>query len=247
MARRNFIQGGNNRVILATDGDFNVGTSSQEELVKLIEAERNSGVYLTVLGFGRGNLQDGKMQMLADKGNGNHAYIDAIGEAKKILIDEFGATLFTVANDVKLQLEFDPAMVKEYRLIGYENRLLNTEDFANDKIDAAELGAGHTVTVLYELVLNTGRKERGSIGELRMRFKPPGQAVSKLLKQSVEFAPAPFAGASEDLRWSAAVAEFALLLRKSEHAGVATTPTCGKLPVGPWGTTRTERASKCWA
>jgi Ca-activated chloride channel family protein len=144
---------GNNRVILCTDGDFNVGLSSDDALEKLIEEERKSGVYLTVLGYGTGNYQDAKMQKLADKGNGNHAYIDGISEAKKVLINEFGGTLFTIAKDVKLQIEFNPAAkVQGYRLIGYENRMLAKEDFNNDKKDAGELGSGHTVTAIYELI-----------------------------------------------------------------------------------------------
>jgi Ca-activated chloride channel family protein len=152
VARENFNKEGNNRVILCTDGDFNVGQSSDDALERMIENERKSGVYLTVLGFGTGNYQDAKMQKLADKGNGNHAYIDGISEAKKVLGNEFGGTLFTIANDVKLQIEFNPAKVKGYRLIGYENRMLAKEDFNNDKKDAGELGSGHTVTALYELI-----------------------------------------------------------------------------------------------
>jgi Ca-activated chloride channel family protein len=152
IAKENFLKNGNNRVILCTDGDFNVGISSDDALEDLIEAERKSGVYLTVLGFGTGNYQDAKMQKLADKGNGNHSYIDGINEAKKVLINEFGGTLFTIAKDVKLQIEFNPGKVKAYRLIGYENRILAKEDFNNDKKDAGELGSGHTVTALYEII-----------------------------------------------------------------------------------------------
>jgi len=152
LAKENFTKNGNNRVILCTDGDFNVGLSSDDALENLIEEERKSGVYLTVLGFGTGNYQDAKMQKLADKGNGNHSYIDGISEAKKVLISEFGGTLFTIAKDVKLQIEFNPGKVKAYRLIGYENRMLAKEDFNNDKKDAGELGSGHTVTALYEII-----------------------------------------------------------------------------------------------
>jgi Ca-activated chloride channel family protein len=152
IAKENLLKNGNNRVILCTDGDFNVGISSDDALEYLIEAERKSGVYLTVLGFGTGNYQDAKMQKLADKGNGNHAYIDGISEAKKVLISEFGGTLFTIARDVKLQIEFNPGKVKAYRLIGYENRMLAKEDFNNDKKDAGELGSNHTVTALYEII-----------------------------------------------------------------------------------------------
>ncbi|HRF41540.1 MAG TPA: VWA domain-containing protein, partial [Saprospiraceae bacterium] len=152
VARQHFVKGGNNRVILATDGDFNVGASSDADMVRLIEEERKSGVFLTVLGFGMGNYKDNKMQQLSNAGNGNHAYIDDIDEAKKVLVEEFGGTLFTIAKDVKIQIEFNPAQVAGYRLIGYENRLLNKEDFNDDKKDAGELGAGHTVTALYEIV-----------------------------------------------------------------------------------------------
>jgi len=152
LAKENFMKTGNNRIILATDGDFNVGISSDDELVTMIEAERKTGVFLTVLGFGMGNYKDNKMQQLADKGNGNHAYIDNLNEAKKVLVKEFGSTLFTIANDVKLQVEFNPSKVQSYRLIGYENRMLQKEDFNDDKKDAGELGAGHTVTALYEII-----------------------------------------------------------------------------------------------
>jgi len=151
-AQKNFVQGGNNRVVLCTDGDFNVGLSSDDELERLIELKRKTGIYLTVLGFGTGNYQDAKMQKLADKGNGNHAYIDNQNEAKKVLVTEFGGTLFTIAKDVKLQVEFNPALVQGYRLIGYENRMLAKEDFNDDKKDAGELGSGHTVTALYEII-----------------------------------------------------------------------------------------------
>ena len=151
-AKENFLKGGNNRVILCTDGDFNVGASSDDDLVRMIEEERKSGVFLTVLGYGMGNYKDNKMEKLADKGNGNHAYIDGLSEAKKVLVNEFGGTLFTIAKDVKLQVEFNPAKVQAYRLIGYENRMLNKEDFNNDKKDAGELGSGHTVTALYEVI-----------------------------------------------------------------------------------------------
>ena len=151
-AREHFIEGGNNRVILATDGDFNIGPSSDAALVRMIEKERESGIFLTVLGYGMGNYKDNKMQQLADKGNGNHAYIDNINEAKKVLVTEFGGTVFTIAKDVKIQIEFNPAAVEGYRLIGYENRLLQNEDFNDDQKDAGELGSGHTVTALYEII-----------------------------------------------------------------------------------------------
>ncbi len=152
IAKENFAKEGNNRVILCTDGDFNIGESSDDEMERLIEEERKSGVFLTVLGYGMGNYKDSKMQKLADKGNGNHAYIDQLSEAKKVLVNEFGGTLFTIAKDVKLQIEFNPAKVQGYRLIGYENRILTKEDFNDDKKDAGELGSGHTVTALYEII-----------------------------------------------------------------------------------------------
>ena len=151
-AQENFMQEGNNRIILCTDGDFNIGASSDDDMVRLIEKERNKGIYLSVLGFGMGNYKDSKMEQLADKGNGNYAYIDGINEAKKVLVNEFGGTLFTIAKDVKLQIEFNPNKVAGYRLIGYEDRLLNKEDFNDDKKDAGELGSGHTVTALYEII-----------------------------------------------------------------------------------------------
>ncbi|MEM9897204.1 MAG: von Willebrand factor type A domain-containing protein, partial [Bacteroidota bacterium] len=152
IAKENFVVGGNNRVVLATDGDFNVGASSNAEMERLIEDKRKDGVFLTVLGFGMGNYKDSKMETLADKGNGNYAYIDTMKEAKKVLVNEFGGTMFTIAKDVKIQVEFNPAVVQAYRLIGYENRLLNDEDFNDDKKDAGELGSGHTVTALYEII-----------------------------------------------------------------------------------------------
>src|SRR5688572_17474263 len=152
IAKDNFIKQGNNRIILATDGDFNVGISSDDELVRLIENEREAGVFLSVLGYGMGNYKDNKMQQLADKGNGNHSYIDNINEARKVLVNEFGSTLFTIAKDVKIQIEFNPDKVEGYRLIGYENRMLAAEDFNDDRKDAGELGSGHTVTALYEII-----------------------------------------------------------------------------------------------
>ncbi len=241
VARKNFIRGGNNRVVLCTDGDFNVGVSSDGELVKLIENERESGVFLTVLGFGMGNYQDNKMQQLADKGNGNHAYIDQIGEAKKVLISEFGGTLFAIAKDVKIQIEFNPARVAGYRLIGYENRLLAREDFDDDTKDAGELGAGHRVTALYEIVpagqpLPLGVKNgemryqetklsaaagSGELLSLKLRYKQPkAAAASQLIETTVadRLAGAP----SDNFQLAAATAEFGLLLRHSSYKGKAT-------------------------
>ena len=169
IAEENFIEGGNNRIILATDGDFNVGVSSTSEMERLVEKEREKGVFMTVLGFGSGNIKDDKMEVIADKGNGNYAYIDNIREARKVFITEFGGTLFTIAKDVKFQLEFNPKQVKSYRLIGYENRLLNDEDFNDDKKDAGEMGAGHTVTALYEIVTanSTSNKHQPSVDQLK--------------------------------------------------------------------------------
>jgi Ca-activated chloride channel family protein len=202
IARENFITGGNNRIILATDGDFNVGASSDDELVRLIEKERQSGVFLSVLGFGMGNYKDNKMQQLADKGNGNHSYIDNINEAKKVLVSEFGSTLFTIAKDVKIQVEFNPAKVQAYRLVGYENRMLAAEDFNDDAKDAGELGSGHTVTALYEIIpvgvkddfsksvdplkyqLNDSRiiaTGGNEIMTIKLRYKKPDEDVSRLI------------------------------------------------------------------
>jgi Ca-activated chloride channel homolog len=236
----NFIRGGNNRVILATDGDFNVGVSSDGELIRLIEDRRKTGVFLTVLGFGMGNLKDAKMEQLADHGNGNYAYIDNLLEAKKTLVHEIGGTLFTVAKDVKVQVEFNPARVRAYRLIGYENRLLADEDFTDDTKDAGEMGAGHSVTALYEIVpvgvetdvtirvpdslrYQTAPAprpgERAEIGFVKIRYKQPDGDRSRLLTQPVsgEAACAP----SPDLRFQAAVAEFGLLLKGSAYRGSA--------------------------
>jgi Ca-activated chloride channel family protein len=236
LARESFAKRGINRVILATDGDFNVGTSSEGELVRLIEEERKSGVFLSVLGFGTGNLQDAKMEQLADKGNGNYAYIDSIGEARKVLVEEAGATLVTVAKDVKLQVEFNPAKVAEYKLIGYENRLLADEDFDDDTKDAGEMGAGHSVTALYELV-PARRKAKRSTAPLRyqvartttsaarrdewmsvaVRYKRPSHDRSRKLEVRMKGTPKPFATASEDLRFAAAVATFGMGLRTSKR------------------------------
>lgn len=238
IAKDNFIKGGNNRVILATDGDFNVGVSSEGSLTRLIEKKRKSGVFLTVLGFGSGNYQDAKMEQLADKGNGNHAYIDNILEAKKVLVTEMGGTLLTIAKDVKIQVEFNPKQVKAYRLIGYENRKLAARDFNDDKKDAGELGAGHSITALYEVV-PAGSKEKlagidelkyqrsastaaGSSNELmtvKLRYKPTHGDKSKLLTRVVNNNPTAFGQASNNLRFSAAVAEFGMLLRDSKLKG----------------------------
>jgi Ca-activated chloride channel homolog len=240
-ARENFLKSGNNRVILATDGDFNVGVSSDGELTKLIEKERESGVYLTVLGVGRGNYQDAKMEQLADKGNGNFAYLDDIMEAKRVLVKEMGGTLVTLAKDVKLQVEFNPARVQAYRLIGYENRRLAAQDFNDDKKDAGELGAGHTVTALYEVVPHGVKLETPGVDALKyqapragaapegeasrelltvkFRYKKPSGGASLLLSRPLADETRPFAEASEDLRFAAAAAGFGLTLRGSKHRG----------------------------
>jgi Ca-activated chloride channel homolog len=236
VARENFIKGGNNRIILATDGDFNVGVSSDDELVSLVEKERKSGVFLSVLGYGMGNYKDNKMQQLADKGNGNHSYIDNINEARKVLVSEFGSTLFTIAKDVKIQIEFNPAKVQAYRLIGYENRMLAAEDFNDDQKDAGELGSGHTVTALYE-VIPAGVKSEfpGKVDALKyqpvktmttitggdelmtikLRYKKPDGDVSKLIVHPVTDAHLALANTSENFRFTAAVASFGMLLRNS--------------------------------
>jgi len=239
-AKDNFIKNGNNRVILCTDGDFNVDASSDDELVSMIEKERESGVYLTVLGYGMGNYKDNKMQQLADKGNGNHAYIDDINEAKKILVNEFGGTLFTIAKDVKLQVEFNPAKVAGYRLIGYENRMLNKEDFNDDKKDAGELGSGHTVTALYEIIpfgvkseflkdvdpLKYQKNKDKVITDLtdelltvKFRYKDPSKNTSELIVHPVKNNDVAFIATSNNFRFAAAVAGFGMLLRQSEFKG----------------------------
>ena len=237
-AKENFVKSGNNRVILCTDGDFNVGESSDDAMERLIEEERKSGVFLTVLGYGMGNYQDAKMQKLADKGNGNHAYIDGITEAKKVLVNEFGGTLFTIAKDVKLQIEFNPAKVQGYRLIGYENRMLAKEDFNNDKKDAGELGSGHTVTALYEVIPvgvessflnnvdplkyqkeingNTKTSKTEEIMTVKFRYKVPDGDVSKLIVHPVMDKQIPVAKTSDNFRFAAAVAQFGMLIRNSE-------------------------------
>jgi len=229
LAMKNFAANGNNRVILATDGDFNVGVTSDGELTRMIEEYRENGVYLTVLGFGAGNYQDAKMEQLADKGNGNFAYIDNLSEGKKVFANQLTGTLYTIAKDVKLQIEFNPGKVKAYRLVGYENRMLKKEDFNNDKKDAGELGAGHTVTALYELVMADSKEEFGKVDALKyvatklsgsdevmtvkLRYKPPKENVSKLITQTVEKISG---NESENFRFASAVAECGMLLRDSK-------------------------------
>jgi Ca-activated chloride channel family protein len=236
-ATESFIKEGNNRVILATDGDFNVGVSSDGALIRLIEQKRETGIFLTVLGFGTGNYKDSKMEKLADKGNGNYAYIDDILEAKKVLVNEMGGTLVTIAKDVKVQVEFNPSQVKAYRLIGYENRVLAKEDFDDDKKDAGELGAGHTVTALYELVPAGSDGQVPAAGELKyqksrlvqsdelmtvkLRYKKPDSDTSRLIVQSMQADSFQPAYSSENIRFASAVAEFGLLLRNSQYKGSA--------------------------
>jgi Ca-activated chloride channel family protein len=241
-----FKKEGNNRVILATDGDFNVGESSDAAMEQLIVQQRETGVFLTVLGCGRGNLRDSRMELLADKGNGNYAYLDNLDEARRMLVAQFGGTLFTVAKDVKLQMEFNPARVADYRLIGYENRLLANEDFNNDRKDAGELGAGHTVTALYELVpvgtekplidplkYQLPQAKSGSpaaeVLTVKLRYKEPQGSTSKLLAQPLAGAAVAINQASADQQFAAAVAEFGLLLRQSEQRGTATYATATQL------------------
>jgi Ca-activated chloride channel family protein len=239
VAKQHFKTGGNNRVILATDGDFNVGESSDASMERLIEAKRNDGVFLTVLGYGMGNYKDSKMETLADKGNGNYAYIDNLTEARKVLVNEFGGTLFTIAKDVKLQLEFNPARVKAYRLIGYENRVLQNEDFNNDKKDAGDLGSGHTVTALYEIIpvgveseffkvddlkyqqtqVTPGATESRDLMTIKLRYKTPTAETSKLITHPLVDSNTSLSRTSANFRWSASVAAFGMLLRESEYIG----------------------------
>ena len=240
VARNSFVRGGNNRVILATDGDFNVGASSDGELVRLIEEERKSGVFLTVLGFGTGNYQDEKMQKLAQHGNGNHAYIDSVVEARRALVEQMGGTLLAIAKDVKIQVEPNPRLVKGYRLIGYDTRRLATRDFADDAKDAGELGAGHTVTALYEIlpvgsaetlgqdadrkyteVKPTAAATAGELATVRLRYKAPQGDTSQLISHTVRAEVTPLDKTSNDFRFATAAAELGLLLSGSKFAGQA--------------------------
>jgi Ca-activated chloride channel homolog len=242
IASDNFVKEGNNRVILASDGDFNVGVSSEAELKNLIENKRESGVFLSILGFGMGNYKDNKMETLADKGNGNYAYIDNLQEAQKVFVHEFGGTLFTVAKDVKLQLDFNPKYIKAYRLIGYENRMLRNEDFNDDKKDAGEMGSGHTVTAFYEIIpvgveskylkkvdkskyqeakVLTKEANSNEILTVKLRYKSPVENTSKLMEKVIIDQHIAFDKTSENFRFAAAVAEFGLLLRQSEFSGEA--------------------------
>jgi Ca-activated chloride channel family protein len=240
VAKENFIQKGNNRVILATDGDFNVGISSNEELEKLIEDKRKEGIFLSVLGFGTGNLKDQRMEQLADKGNGNYAYVDGLLEAKKVFMTQLTGTLFTIAKDVKIQIEFNPLKVAKYRLVGYENRMLAREDFLDDKKDAGELGAGHRVTALYEVVpaedkpkaaeesrytetkLKDTAATSGELMLVKLRYKHPDLDKSVGMEQPALDQDTPLDKASANFRFAAAAAGFGMLLKDSKFKGTAT-------------------------
>lgn len=240
IAREHFLTTGNNRVILATDGDFNVGASSDAEMERLIEEKRKEGVFLSVLGFGMGNYKDSKMQKLADRGNGNYAYIDSLLEARKVLVQQMGGTLQTVARDVKVQIEFNPAKVGRHRLIGYEKRLLRSRDFDDDTRDAGEMGAGHSVTVLYEIEptrsgaaqkatelkfqkkhITEDAKKGTILAWARFRYKEPAGEKSSLIEAPVKYEPRTLEQGSTNIRFAAAVAEWCMLLRSSEHKGTA--------------------------
>ena len=231
IAQKAFIKEGNNRVILATDGDFNVGISSESALVDLIEKKRESGVFLSVLGFGTGNYKDNKMEALADKGNGNYQYIDTLLEAKKVLVTQMSGTLYTVAKDVKIQVEFNPAIIHSYRLIGYENRLMANEDFNNDKKDAGEIGMGHRVTALYEVLLSSedadskidrlkyqksSHQDLDELATVKIRYKDPKEDVSKLMSKVIRSNNSEIS--EDDFYFAQSVAGFGMLLRASEYA-----------------------------
>jgi Ca-activated chloride channel homolog len=250
-AQKNFIKGGNNRIILATDGDFNVGESSNGGMERLVEEKRGQGVFITVLGFGMGNVKDDKMEIIADKGNGNYSYIDNLQEARKVLVREFGGTLFTIAKDVKFQIEFNPAKIQAYRLIGYENRILNDEDFNDDNKDAGEMGAGHNVTALYELIPSGSDERIPSVDPLKyqsneekiapdrtnsqefltikLRYKKPDGNTSILLDKPVKGYVRDIDEASDNLRFAAAVSEFGMLLRNSEFRGTSSLLSASEL------------------
>ncbi len=223
-AREGHIQGGNHRVVLATDGDFNVGETSHEGLLRLIEAEAGRGVQLTVLGYGMGNYQDQMLEQLTNRGDGNYAYIDTLEEAQKVLVHQMGGTLHTVAHDVKIQVEMNPDMVQSYRLIGYDNRALAAEDFQDDRKDAGEMGAGHAVTALYEVVLaepvgSGHQRPAAELMSVKVRYKRPGETQSQLLTEPVVDRGLGIGDASDDLRFAAAVASFGMMLRDFEAPG----------------------------
>lgn len=219
VAKQNFIAGGNNRVILATDGDFNVGITRNDDLLQLIEQKRDDGIYLTTLGVGDDNYNDARMEMLADHGNGNYAYLDNIKEAEKVFVRELTGTLVTIAKDVKVQLEFNPALVQSYRQIGYEDRALGNRDFDDDTKDAGELGAGHSVTALYEIV--PAGQARGRVASLRLRYKQPAATRSELITAEATDDGRNIHEASADLQFAASVAEFGMLLRRSRDMGTS--------------------------
>ena len=256
LAEKYFIDGGNNRVILATDGDLNIGASSEDELVKLIKAKRDKGIYLSVLGFGTGNYKDNKMEAIADNGNGNYSYIDSVDEAHRVLVQEMEGTLYTIAKDVKIQVEFNPSQIKSYRLIGYDNRLMNAEDFYDTTKDAGEVGAGHSVTALYEVELaGTGDTYRGvqlefssehtakpaenngrsELCKLSVTYKPVNGNTCKDIYESQLFGMEKYnSEPSESIRLASAAAEFAMLLRNSEFKGSSSyehvVKTAGSIP-----------------
>jgi Ca-activated chloride channel family protein len=254
-AEKNFVKGGNNRIILATDGDFNVGESSNGGMERLVEEQRELGIFITVLGFGMGNIKDDKMEIIADKGNGNYSYIDNLQEARRVLVREFGGTLFTIAKDVKFQLEFNPVKVDSYRLIGYENRLLNDEDFNDDTKDAGEMGSGHMVTALYEIVpagsgeripsvdplkyqASRNMQEEGYSDEvltIKVRYKKPDGKTSMLLDKPVKDYGEEIEDASENLRFAAAVVEFGMILRESEFKGTSSLESAATLATSARG------------
>ena len=255
LARENFVPGGVNRVILATDGDFNVGETDRGTLLRMIEKDAKNGIFLTALGFGYGNLKDDTLEHLADRGNGNYAYIDRLAEARKVLVEEMAGTLVTIAKDVKIQVEFNPLEVGAYRLIGYENRMLKKEDFNDDRKDAGEIGAGHNVTALYELVppgkaleapavdalkyqsvaAPTAAAEDGDLFTLRVRYKEPEGHVSRLLSFPIADEGLSLRAASADFKFAAAVAELGLLLRESSLAPSATFESAEKLAIDGLG------------
>jgi Ca-activated chloride channel family protein len=258
MAQQNFQTNGVNRVILATDGDFNVGQASTEELIDMIQRKREAGIALTTLGFGSGNYNDHMLEQLADEGNGNHAYIDRLSEARKVLSDELTSTLVTIAKDVKIQVEFNPETVSEYRLIGYENRILNEEDFNNDKVDAGEIGAGHRVTAIYEISLvgsdfqrmperrydanrhqdqESSRHASSELAHLRIRYKQPGEDHSKLIEAPImrHTVLAKTSQASDNFRFAAAVAAFGQKLRGGQYLEALDYPEIAELAVNARG------------
>jgi Ca-activated chloride channel homolog len=248
-AVKHFIKGGANRVILCTDGDFNVGVSSAGDLTRMIKEKAKSGVFLTVLGFGMGNYKDSTLEQLADLGNGNYGYIDTLAEAKKMLVEQLNGTLITIAKDVKLQIEFNPAQVNAYRLIGYENRVLKKEEFNDDKKDAGDLGSGHTVPALYEIVPASKELRAANVDPLeyqqpgsiiaqspemmtiKLRYKLPDEETSKLMTMAVTDSGAAFNGASKDFKFAAGVAAFGMILRDSEYKGSADYSLAQKLAV----------------